>query len=75
MGRERGRRLLVRFGTQESGGQPCDDHRSFQVDMCSVVGNCPDHRELPCGMYLSCIFLSCQDYQDLQLKADAFEIF
>ena len=35
---------------KEAGGQPCDDHRSFQVDMCSVPGNCPDRQQLPCGM-------------------------
>eukprot|EP00434_Breviolum_minutum_P031849 symbB.v1.2.028169.t1/scaffold2961.1/size66437/1 len=41
---------------KESGGQPCNDHRSFRVDMCSVSGNCPDQHRLPCGMILKAFF-------------------
>lgn len=41
---------------QEARGQPCNDHRSFEVDLCTEIGNCPDGQQLPCGMILNVVF-------------------
>jgi len=41
---------------QAAGIQTCEDHRSFEVDICEVEGNCPDKEKLPCGMILEADF-------------------
>eukprot|EP00930_Biecheleria_cincta_P078546 TRINITY_DN6605_c0_g1_i1.p1 TRINITY_DN6605_c0_g1~~TRINITY_DN6605_c0_g1_i1.p1 ORF type:complete len:2172 (+),score=339.95 TRINITY_DN6605_c0_g1_i1:34-6549(+) len=34
----------------------CEDHKSFEVDMCSIMSNCPGHQRLPCGMVLEAYY-------------------
>ncbi|CAE7186945.1 crtp1, partial [Symbiodinium necroappetens] len=41
---------------QAAGIQTCEDHRSYEVDICEVEGNCPDKEKLPCGMILEADF-------------------
>ena len=43
----------TRFGQVAGAGARCEDHRSFEVDICAVDGNCPDKERLPCGMRLA----------------------
>ncbi|CAE7040106.1 NaCP60E [Symbiodinium sp. KB8] len=40
------------YCTHAAGIQTCEDHRSFEVDICEVEGNCPDKEKLPCGMWI-----------------------
>eukprot|EP00931_Biecheleriopsis_adriatica_P057676 TRINITY_DN3422_c4_g1_i1.p1 TRINITY_DN3422_c4_g1~~TRINITY_DN3422_c4_g1_i1.p1 ORF type:complete len:2383 (+),score=448.38 TRINITY_DN3422_c4_g1_i1:66-7214(+) len=54
-GNSYGKRLLCKLvpdTQQTSYAHSCDDHKSFAVDMCSILGNCPHHNRLPCGMVL-----------------------